>query len=153
MRARLIRPEDPSLLLHNHIAHSFPPTKDGCVGGADETHVVLPVVLADSSPEVLKPMLDKHLGYLVDEWFQDFPLYDSRLTVLGWIWTVYQQLEEVCRRRSLFFLTFTLIRSQACTPRFDAKDAQAPGAGPHWRRYQRRAKFPSRGAVPPFICC
>ena len=96
MRARLVKPADASLLLHKHVTYSFPPIKGGCLSGADETHVVLPVVLADSSPEALKPILDQHLGCLVDEWFRDFPLFDSNLTVLGWIWTVYQQLEEVC---------------------------------------------------------
>ena len=40
-------------------------------------------------------MLDKHLGRLVDECFQDFPLYDSKLMVLRWIFAVYQHLEEV----------------------------------------------------------
>ncbi|KAF2239144.1 hypothetical protein EV356DRAFT_528434 [Viridothelium virens] len=94
MRARWVAPEDPALLLHRHVTHEFPPTKGALLSRTDETHLVLPVVLTDASPQALKPILDRHLGQLVDHWFQDFPLFDSHLTVLSWIWRVYQQLEE-----------------------------------------------------------
>ncbi|KAL9091711.1 MAG: hypothetical protein Q9165_004787 [Trypethelium subeluteriae] len=98
MRARWVAPEDPSLLLHKHITHEFPPTKDVLLSKMDETHLVLPAILTDASPQALKPILDHHLGQLVDQWFHAFPLFQSHLTVLNWIWRIYQQLEERIHR-------------------------------------------------------
>jgi hypothetical protein len=95
VKGSLVQPNDPSLLIHKHVVYEFPPTKSRLLSGSDETHAVLPLVLANPDPEVLMPLLDRHLGDLVDGWFPDFPLYDSKLNVLGWIYTVYQRLENV----------------------------------------------------------
>ena len=127
---RMVR-ADPSVLRHRHITSSFPPTKDGPFNGKDEIHVVLPVILANSSSETLEPILDQHLGHLVDNWFQDFPLYDSKLMVLMWVWEVYKQLEEVCHHLWLHE-GYLLTHLKACSPQSHPKGPETSSSRTCW---------------------
>ena len=105
-RARAIICADTLKLIHQHIVYPWPPTPepDGSNGLA-----VFPAILGDTTN--LKALLDERLAILVDDYFDEFPLYHSPLRVLYEIYALYKSLERVGALRSLLVCSGLMICS------------------------------------------
>lgn len=90
---KIIKPLDArKKLVHKHIVYQWPPRANEATARCSCQHLVFPAVVANTSN--LQAVLDRHLGILVDEYFDQFPAYESIFRILRPIQAFYQRLPE-----------------------------------------------------------